>query len=110
MRQEADDEDCPCEFQLDQLLTSSDSLTPPLPPPVSSNNSDQRPPLPPDAGAYTLVDSPNPLSPPFNHEASYVIDVRPPSMTTSSASSDRSESPITIDRSRPFSFCNDRFA
>ena len=104
----ADDVDCSCEQSvLDQLLTSSGSLTPPLP---TSGISSGRPPLPADAGAHTLVDSPNPLSPPFNHEASYVIDVRPPSMSTSSASSDRSESPITIDRHRHFSFCNDRFA
>ena len=56
-------------------------------------------------GAYASASS---SATSFQHDARYIIDVTPPSMSSTS-SSDGSESPITIDHDRPFTYYNENF-
>lgn len=61
--------------------------------------------------SHTTGDAPPRTSlttPPFQHDARYIIDVTPPSMSSTS-SSDGSQSPITIDHDRPYTFYNENF-
>ena len=76
------------------------SQSPPTSHPTATDASPSSMPLPPRSSITT---------PPFQHDARYIIDVTPPSMSSTSSSDDGSPSPITIDRDRPYSFYNENF-